>query len=43
LVVVYQSTQQPHKQELGSTVDSFYGCLSDDHILAEEENHKEIA
>ena len=43
LVIVYQSIQQPHKEELRSTVDSFYGCLSDDPISVEEENQKEIA
>jgi hypothetical protein len=42
LVIVYQSTLQPN-EELRSTVDSFYGCLSDDPILVEEENQKEIA
>ena len=43
LVIVYQSIQQPNKEELRSTVDSFYGCLSDDPILVEEENQKETA
>jgi len=43
LVVVYQSTQQPHKEELRSTVDSFYGCLSDEPILVDEQSQKEIA
>jgi hypothetical protein len=43
LVVVYQSIQQSDKKDLRSTVDSFYGCLSNDPILVDQQSQKEIA
>ena len=43
LVVVYQSTQQTKSEYLHNIVESFYGCLEDDPLLAEEQNQKEIA
>ena len=43
LVIVYQEIIQTKSEDLHDVVDNFYGCLSDDPILLEEQNKQEIA
>ncbi len=43
LVIVYQPIEHPKSVDIHNVVDSFYGCLSDDPILVEEQSCTEIA
>ncbi|MGK7894567.1 MAG: hypothetical protein AB4372_13315 [Xenococcus sp. (in: cyanobacteria)] len=43
LIIVYQKIMQTKPEELHDVVDNFYGCLSEDPILLEEQTQQEIA